>query len=45
MRPHSHHRAIKFHHFCEYVQKGHIRIKWISTQHQLTERFTKLQKH
>lgn len=41
MRPHSRHIAIKYHHFREYVRNGQIRIKWISTDHQLADIFTK----
>jgi hypothetical protein len=41
MRPHSCHISIKYHHFREHVHAGHIRIKWISTQDQLADIFTK----
>jgi hypothetical protein len=42
MRPRTRHISIKYHHFCEHVRKGHIRIQWISMDKQLTDLFTKL---
>jgi hypothetical protein len=42
MRPRSRHIAIKYHHFREYVRRGHIKIQWISTAQQLADIFTKL---
>jgi hypothetical protein len=41
MRPRSRHISIKYHHFREHVRKGHIRIRWISTDMQLADIFTK----
>jgi hypothetical protein len=41
MRPRSRHIAIKYHHFREHVRQGLIRIKWISTDQQLADIFTK----
>jgi hypothetical protein len=41
MHPRSHCIAIKYHHFQENVEKGHIRICWISSKHQLADKFTK----
>jgi hypothetical protein len=41
MRPQSRHIAIKYHHFREHVRRGHIRIRWISTDHQIADIFTK----
>jgi hypothetical protein len=41
MRPRSRHIAIKYHHFREHVRKGHNRIRWISTDAQLADIFTK----
>jgi hypothetical protein len=41
IRPRSRHIAIKYHHFCEHMRKGHIRIQWISTDRQLADIFTK----
>jgi hypothetical protein len=41
MRPRSRHIAIKYHHFREHVRAGQIHIKWISTEHQLADIFTK----
>jgi hypothetical protein len=41
MRPRSRHISIKYHHFREHVRKGHICIRWISTDMQLADIFTK----
>jgi hypothetical protein len=41
MRPRSRHISIKYHHFREHVRKGLIRIRWISTDMQLADIFTK----
>jgi hypothetical protein len=41
MRPRTRHIAIKYHHFREHVRSGHIKIKWISTDDQLADIFTK----
>ncbi len=41
MRPRSRHIAIKYHHFREHVRNGQIHIKWISTNEQLADIFTK----
>ncbi len=41
MRPRSCHIAIKYHHFREHVRTGQIHIKWISTDNQLADIFTK----
>lgn len=41
MRPRTRHNAIKYHHFCEHIRKGRIRIRWISTDLQLADVFTK----
>ncbi len=42
MHPQSRHISIKYHHFHEHVRKGHIRIRWISTDLQIADIFTKL---
>ena len=39
--PRTRHIAIKYHHFREHVQKGHLAIRWISTLEQLAGIFTK----
>ncbi len=41
MHPRTRHIAIKYHHFWEHVRSGQIRIKWISTDDQLADIFTK----
>jgi hypothetical protein len=41
MCPRSRHISIKHHHFREHVRKGLIRIRWISTDMQLADIFTK----
>jgi len=41
MHPRTRHISIKYHHFREHVRKGHIRLKWISTDKQLADLFTK----
>ncbi len=41
MKPRSRHIAIKYHHFCEYVRRGGIKIQWITTDKQLADIVTK----
>jgi hypothetical protein len=41
MRPRSRHITIKYHHFQDHVREGTIRIKWISTDAQIADIFTK----
>jgi hypothetical protein len=41
MRPRTRHISIKYHHFREHIRRGHIRIKWISTDQQVADIFTK----
>lgn len=41
MRPRSRHISIKYHHFREHVRKGLIRIRWIASDQQLADIFTK----
>ena len=41
MRPRTKHIAIKYHHFREHVRKGLIRVKWIDTNEQIADIFTK----
>ncbi len=41
MRPRTCHLAIKYHHFREHMHSGQIHFKWISTNEQLTDIFTK----
>ncbi len=41
MRPWTRHIAIKYHHFRDHVRHGKIHIKWISTNDQIADIFTK----
>jgi hypothetical protein len=41
MHPRTHLIALKYHHFCSYIENGNIQIRWIDTKHQLADIFTK----
>ncbi len=41
MRPRTRHIAIKYHHFCSHVAKKTIHIKWVETNLQVADQFTR----
>jgi hypothetical protein len=41
MNPRTRHIAIKYHHFRDHVQQGHISSQWIDPTRQIADIFTK----